>query len=202
MQQIHEQRRSQIPKRQLGKERVRERIVDAAIELHTSIGPARTTISDIARRAGVQRLTVYRYFPDELSLLGACSGTYRRRNPPPDPEDWVKIADPEERLALALPGLLRYYRRTAPMLSRILRDVSVAPLLRQIAGPRLQWAARVQQVLEAGWNVRGKRRRLLRAAIWRSRRSCREWSWRRPVRGRDRPRPRPRAGRRFGPARS
>ena len=139
--------------------------MDAAIELHTSIGPARTTISDIARRAGVQRLTVYRHFPDELSLLGACSGTYRLRNPPPDPEGWLQIPDPEERLDVALPEVLRHYRRTAPMLSRVLRDLSVAPLLRQIAGPRLQWAARVQQVLEAGWNVRGKRRRLLRAAI-------------------------------------
>ncbi len=139
--------------------------MDAAIELHCSVGPARTTVSDIARRAGVQRLTVYRYFPDELSLLGACSGTYRMRNPPPDIEAWMEIADPVERLEAALPELLRYYRRTAPMLSRALRDLSVAPLLREIAGPRLQWAARVHQLLEAGWNVRGKRRRLLRAAI-------------------------------------
>ena len=56
------------------------------MELHQALGPAKTTISAIAERAGVQRLTVYRHFPDERALLSACSSHYVVANPPPDPE--------------------------------------------------------------------------------------------------------------------
>src|SRR6266852_9682488 len=93
----------------------RERIVDATVELHDSFGPARTTISAIAERAGVQRLTVYRHFPDERSLLHACSSHWTGQNPKPDPSSWVSIADPEERLRTALTAIYAYFRKTERM---------------------------------------------------------------------------------------
>ena len=80
----------------------RERIVEATVALHDSLGPARTTISAIAERAGVQRLTVYRHFPDERSLFEACSGHWTAQNPAPDPSTWAAVDDPEERLGIAL----------------------------------------------------------------------------------------------------
>ena len=144
---------------------MQDRIVRAAIQLHQSLGPARTTIADIARRAGVQRLTVYRYFPDERTLRSACSSAYRRDNPPPDPEAWRDIADPEDRLRHALGDLLPYFRRTQAMLSRVLRDAEVNPLVKEAAQTRLEHAARVRAVLEPGWGARGQRRVWLRAAI-------------------------------------
>src|SRR5215831_15958184 len=76
----------------------RQRIVEAAVDLHTRVGPARTTISMIAEQAGVQRHTLYAHFPDERSLSLACSGLVAERDPLPDPEVWRAITDPHERL--------------------------------------------------------------------------------------------------------
>ena len=83
-------------------EATRRSIVEATMGLHESVGPARTTVSAVAERAGVQRLTVYRHFPDERALLAACSGHWVATNPAPDPGPWRKIRDPQERLRRAL----------------------------------------------------------------------------------------------------
>jgi AcrR family transcriptional regulator len=73
----------------------RRRITEAAVELHATVGPARTTISAIAERAGVQRLTVYRHFPTEQELFAACSAHWLAGSPPPDPAPWREIEDPD-----------------------------------------------------------------------------------------------------------
>ena len=100
----------------------RERIVEATVELHDALGPARTTISAIAERAGVQRLTVYRHFPDERSLFEACSGHWAAHNPAPDPSTWTAFDDPEERLGIALAEIYAFYRSTEGMTGNLLRD--------------------------------------------------------------------------------
>ena len=97
-------------------EETRRRITEAAVELHGSVGPARTTISAIADRAGVQRATVYRHFPDEPSLFAACSAHWAAANPPPDPTAWAKVADPDARLHAALDALYRWYESSEYML--------------------------------------------------------------------------------------
>src|SRR5687767_6704618 len=79
-------------------QRTRERITKAAVKLHGSVGPARTTVSGVAREAGVQRATVYRHFPDEASLFAACTAHYWAANPVPDPGAWSSISDPAGRL--------------------------------------------------------------------------------------------------------
>src|SRR2546426_7562702 len=107
----------------------RQRIVDAAIELHQTIGPNATTISEIAERAGVGRVTIYRHFPDELTLARACSGQYLERNPPPDPERWRAIADAEERLRTALRETSAYHRAPRKMFSHVLADARDHPVL-------------------------------------------------------------------------
>ncbi len=84
----------QLKRRAERQDETRQRIVDAAIELHQTIGPAATTVTEIAQRAGVGRVTVYRHFPDELTLARACSGQYFERHPAPDLERWRAIADP------------------------------------------------------------------------------------------------------------
>ena len=77
------------------RQRMRQRIVEATVELHQTVGMARTTISAIAEKAGVQRLTVYRHFPDERALFYACTEHWSAANLPPDPVSWSQIADPQ-----------------------------------------------------------------------------------------------------------
>lgn len=130
-----------MKKRAEAQAETRRRIVEAAVELHGTIGPARTSVSAIAELAGVQRHTYYRHFPDERSLGMACSGLYTERNPMPDHEPWAAIGDPVERLATALDQLYAYYAENEPMLSNVTRDAEVHPLTREISqlrfGPQL-----------------------------------------------------------------
>lgn len=105
----------------------RRRIVEAAAHLHGSVGPAETTISGIAREAGVTRLTVYRHFPDEESIFAACSAHWLSGQVPPDPAAWATIADPLERLRAGLADIYRFYRGGEPMLTRVHRDRDALP---------------------------------------------------------------------------
>jgi AcrR family transcriptional regulator len=143
----------------------RERIVEATVELHDSLGPARTTISAIAARAGVQRLTVYRHFPDERSLFEACSGHWATQNPAPDPSTWAVIDDPEERLRIALTAIYAFYRSTEGMTGNILRDLPDSPVLQEVAAPFIAYWQTVRDALDRGWTARGHKRTLLRALI-------------------------------------
>ena len=144
----------------------RLRILEAALALHGTVGPARTTISAIAERAGVRRATVYRHFPDERALFLGCSGLSRERNPPPDPGLWATIRDPGERLEAALGEIYRWYARIEPLLTAVLRDIDAVPIIAEIqqAG-RLAYLAAVEDGLAAGWGVRGTAARRLRASI-------------------------------------
>src|SRR5919198_6194087 len=93
-------------------EQTRRRITESAVALHEEVGPAQTSISAIAARAGVRRSTVYRHFPDEDVLFAACSSHWRAANPPPDPTAWTVIEDPAERTETALRELYAFYGRT------------------------------------------------------------------------------------------
>jgi AcrR family transcriptional regulator len=105
----------------------RQRIVEAAVHLHGTIGPAATTIAGIADQAGVTRLTVYRHFPDEVALYLACSSHWMAQHVPPDPDAWARIADPAHRLRAGLADLYRFYRQGAAMLTRTYRDKAALP---------------------------------------------------------------------------
>jgi AcrR family transcriptional regulator len=143
----------------------RRRITEAAVELHGTIGPARTTISAVADRAGVQRHTVYRHFPTEDDLFEACSSQFYEAHPRPDKEAWRSIDDPRERLQRALDELYGYYERTGHMYANVLRD---EPFVESI-GPRLAglraYLSDAAVLLALGWGARGRRRRLLDAAL-------------------------------------
>lgn len=158
-------RKYELKRRAQRQEETRQRIIDAAVELHSSLGPARTSISAIAERAGVQRLTVYRHFPDERSLFRACSGQFARQNPPPDPATWRAIVDPEERLRRALPEIYAYYERTEPMMVNVLRDLTAVPVIAEIMAEEIEQLTRMRDILARGWGARGPRRTLLLAAL-------------------------------------
>jgi AcrR family transcriptional regulator len=157
-------RRYQLRKRADAMEATRRRITEAAVDLHGSVGPARTTITAIAERAGVQRQTVYRHFPTDDDLFAACSQLHYETDRWPDPERWRAIADPAERLAGALDELYAYYERNEAVWTNVLRDEtlveSVASTLKGFWGYLDDAAA----ALAAGWGARGGRRRVLLAA--------------------------------------
>jgi AcrR family transcriptional regulator len=146
-------------------QRTRLRITEAAVKLHGTVGPARTTVSAVAKEAGVQRATVYRHFPTEADLFVACSGHWLEHNPPPDPQAWGQVADPTERLRRALGELYTWYARTEGMLERTSRD---APLVAAMAGPVQGMLAHLRAAADAimsGRPERGAARKRARAAV-------------------------------------
>lgn len=143
----------------------RRRITEAAVELHGTIGPARTTMSAVAERAGVQRHTVYRHFPTDADLFQACSMHFTAANPWPELEPLREIADPRERLELALDRLYAHYERTEPMFSNVLRDAELVDAVRPTLEPMAEYQAATVENLVKGWSIRGRRRDVLRAAL-------------------------------------
>ncbi len=159
-------RKYELKRRAERQEETRRRIVEAAIDLHRTIGPARTTVSDIARVAGVQRHTYYKHFPDETSLGLACSGLYMARNPLPDPSLWRSVADPERRLRTALEEIYAYYAKNEAMVANVTRDAAIDPLTREMFGLRQARAfEEMRRVLAEPFGRRGRGRARLLAAI-------------------------------------
>ncbi len=155
----------ELKRRAERQEETRRRIVSAAVELHATIGPARTTVQAIAEKAGVTRPTVYAHFPDTRSLLLACSGHVRETVPPPDPSPWRAIADPSERLEAALRALFAYYEQLEPLLDNVQRDAAVMPLVAEMNAYRIRYLEEVRDLLLEGWPVRGEARARVRRAI-------------------------------------
>jgi AcrR family transcriptional regulator len=146
------------------KSATRRRIVEATVELHSTIGPARTTISAVADRAGVPRLTVYRHFSDQRELELACSALIMAREPLPDPGVWTADT-PSERLRNGLEELYRYYSRNEGLLANVLRDAEVLATTREMVELRLTpGLARIRDALVAELPVAKDRRRELVAA--------------------------------------
>ena len=143
----------------------RRRITEATVELHRTVGPAATHINEVARRAGVQRMTVYNHFPNDTALLAACSAHWRALHPAPDLAAWRAVADPGARLRLGLAQLYGWYRETDPMTANVLRDAQVLPALRSILeGGLLRYLDQARKVLTEPIDVRGRGRERVDAA--------------------------------------
>jgi AcrR family transcriptional regulator len=143
----------------------RQRITESAVKLHGSLGPANTSMSAVAEAAGVRRSTLYRHFPDERALFGACSAHWGERNPPPDISRWAEIEDPDERLRLALDELYAYYRRAGEMIDKLLRDEQSVPVVAELFGPFHRFLATATEILARGRGLRGNAAKRTRAAI-------------------------------------
>src|SRR5262249_20168365 len=150
-------RKYHLGRRALHQEKTRQRIVEAAVALHMAVGPARASVLAIAKRAGVERPTVYRHFPTMKDLFNACSSHYWTKYPPPDPEPWLKINDPEARLRQGLIELYGYYSLHEQTIWQILRDLEDNPKLRPFAARRIAHRKRVVDILTITWASRGSR---------------------------------------------
>ena len=165
-----EKRKYELRKRADAMEETRRRITEAAVELHGSIGPARTTVSAVAERAGVQRHTVYRHFPTEKDLFEACSGHFEALNPAPDLSRWAEIEDADERLVTALGELYRWYEQTGRMWANVMRDEEFVEALRPQLQPLHAYLDEAARVL-----ARGRPRRKVVAAATRHAVDFRTW---------------------------
>jgi AcrR family transcriptional regulator len=141
----------------------RRRIVEATVALHQELGVVNTSISAIAERAQVERPTVYRHFPDQRSLLTACTSHYQELNPLPELEPWSRIPDPKERLRQALCEIFAYFARSEPMMSSTMRDLPELPVLQEVIAPFWDYWQNVGNLLAMGWDA--QRPPLLEAAI-------------------------------------
>ena len=160
-----EKRKYEKKRRAELEEETRRRITETAVELHGTIGPAHTSISAIAERAGVRRSTVYRHFPDETSLFAACSAHWADANPPPDLAGWEALADPDERLRIALGELYAFYKRTDRMMENLHRDEMTVPLVGHHFIRFREYLTAAREMLVRGRPARGRARERVRAAI-------------------------------------
>jgi len=162
---IAPKRKYQLKKRAEEMAETHLRITEAAIDLHGTVGPSRTTLSAVAERAGVERRTLYRHFPTEADLFAACSTHYFTANPFPDLDAWRAIRDPHQRLEQALDELYAYYERTEPMLSNVLRDAELVDVARDAVAPLHAYLEEAADILTTGRRARGRRRQLLGGAL-------------------------------------
>jgi AcrR family transcriptional regulator len=155
-----------LQQRALSQEATRLRIVEAAVALHTTVGPARSSVSEIARQAGVERHTFYSHFPDEHTLLAACAELHGEQRPLPDPESWRTVRDRERRLRRGLGELYAFYDRNGDALAPIVRDAAIhgptQEIFRKTLGKRFSL---MRDVLAEPFGARGARRRRLLALL-------------------------------------
>jgi AcrR family transcriptional regulator len=165
-----ETRRYELKARAESQRATRERIVSAAAELHEEVGVARTTVAEIARRAGVQRLTVYNHFPDLGALLPACSSHYRAEHPFPDLSAAMSLDDPAARVRAVLERVYAWYRETEPMIGKLTSDRASVPELDEFMRSNSDRALAVvadglTADLEGGERSAGETRALVRLAL-------------------------------------
>ena len=147
-------------------EETRLRITEAAVELHRTLGPANTTVTEVAKLAGVSRMTIYNHFPTEVDLFVACSTHWATQNPFPDPARWATIDDPSKRLVIALKELYEWYGLKEDMLGKVFRDTPVVPSLAEVMDDL--WSRYEEELvctLAHGWQVRGAETEELEATL-------------------------------------
>jgi AcrR family transcriptional regulator len=153
-----------LKKRAEQQAQTRQRIVEAAVDLHGSIGPALTNFSMLAERAGVQRHTLYAHFPDERSLSLACSGLVLERDPLPDAAQWRGVANQRDRLRAGLRAIYDWYERNAELTACVLRDAEYHALTREIIDMRFGPPMSSYEAV-LGATLTAKQRALLRLAL-------------------------------------
>jgi AcrR family transcriptional regulator len=161
-----ENRSYQLKERAKQQAQTRQRIVEATVMLHEELGPASTTVAEIARRAGVSRLTVYNHFPIDGELFAACQQQFLTQHPMPDLTPALALEEPGERVTAVLSLLYPSFRQQAPMSARVLHDRSALPALDTLlARTRDAGIDELTKTLAAGFAARGAAAARLRAVI-------------------------------------
>ena len=175
-----DKRKYELKARAQRQQATRRRIVEATVALHQEVGPARTTVAEIARRAGVQRLTVYNQFPEDAELFAACQAHFLSEHPLPDLRSALALADPRDRTRAVLHALYASYREREPMTEKVLRDRTLVPALDALLARTMDAQQRqLGDALAAGFAARGAWGRRVRALVAVA---LDFWTWRRLTR--------------------
>jgi AcrR family transcriptional regulator len=171
-----QKRKYELKARAEGQRQTRQRIVEATMQLHEEVGPARTTVAEVARRAGVQRLTVYNHFPEDEDLFRACGGHWTSLHPVPDVSPALATEDPQARVQQVLSAFYGWYRANESMIVPIQRDRNLIPALDKVVTETTDEPLRqLADALARGFDERARsvasRRALIRLALD-------FWSWR------------------------
>lgn len=146
-------------------EQTRRRIVDAALELHRTAGPAESSFSAVAERAGVQRSTLYRHFPDDRALFLACSGLHLDEHPFPDAARWRAITSPRARAERGIADVYAYWAENESLIANVLRDGERDPVLHEVNELRMgEPLALARDVIVEAWPERARTPRLVAGA--------------------------------------
>ncbi len=160
-----EKRPYRMKQRAAALDATRRRITESAVELHSRLGPSRTTMAAVADHAGVRRSTLYRHFPDEEALFEACSSHWYAQYPPPLVERWSEVVDPQERLVVALTELYGWYRAAGGMIELLIRDETIVPSVgRRFRGFRERLVA-ARDVLLADRSLSGRTKTRVAALV-------------------------------------
>ena len=172
-----QKRKYELKARAERQQATRRRIVEATVALHREVGPARTTVAEIARRAGVQRLTVYSHFPEDAELFTACQAHFLREHPLPDFHSALALTDPRDRTRAVLRALYASYRDREPMTEKVLRDRTLVPALDGLLERTMDAHQRqLGDALAAGFAARGARGQRLHVLLAVA---LDFWTWRR-----------------------
>jgi AcrR family transcriptional regulator len=169
-----EKRKYTLKRRAEQQRETRERIVDAAMALHEELGPAETTISAVADRADVQRLTVYRHFANDRELFGACTSKWLNDHPPPDAPAAAPGGEPAKSTHATLLAVYRYYRNTERMWTVVYRDLAKVPAMAEPMAAFERHLDGIGKRLLSAWSPRRSKRLIatlrhaLRFATWQS----------------------------------
>jgi AcrR family transcriptional regulator len=156
----------ELKERARRQEQTHQRIVDATVALHNEVGPVFTTVAEIARRAGVSRLTVYKHFPEEGELFAACQQRFLDSHPLPDLAPALAVSEPGDRLRAVLIELYRSYREREPMTAKVLRDRGALPALDSLLARTMDaQQAQLTEALAAGLDAQPARGGRVRALV-------------------------------------
>ena len=173
-------RKYELKARAESQRETRDRIARVTAELHEEKGVAQTTVAEIARRAGVTRVTVYNHFPDLSELLPACAAHYDRLHPAPDLGGVLAQAYPGERVRGVLALIYGWYRETEPMYGKLFSDRASVPELDRFLEQNIdRMQAELADDLAAAFGVRGRRAERTAALI---RLGLDFWTWHRLAR--------------------
>lgn len=174
---VSTKRSYELKERAKRQQETRARIAEVTAQLHEEVGPARTTVTEVAKRAGVQRLTVYKHFPTETDLFAGCSAHFMSRHPFPDLTAPLAVENPERRARETLKTIYGWFRETEAMTANIQRDRLLIPALDELTSevmdPALEWVA---GELIGGFGAKGARARRVAAMVAVS---MDFWTWRR-----------------------
>ena len=134
----------------------REQILAAAHELMIGAGFHRLSLDEVAKAAGVTRVTIYNQFGSKLGLLEALLDSFGRRGAAGRMGSAGEIADPWQGLVATITETVRFWSTDRPFLRRLLGLAAVDPETREVIERRENLRRHGWALVSEGFAARGE----------------------------------------------